>query len=122
MACRLLAILGSCRASDSSEAAITEHMKGVRLHLLGACIITEGIWCLYMSRSSSIPRSILQAAALSCRRQQAPDSTTLAVWLGLSGPMADICDVLNGGRPLHADAKSRLARLNTDLDHWLETL
>lgn len=122
MACRLITDIGLHEPPDASEEAETIHIKRARLNLLGACIALEGIWCMYLGRPTSIPSSIHQAAALSCERYQGPDSTTLAAWLGLCGPMADICDVLNSSRPLNDDAKNRLSQHNVNLQSWLDKL
>ena len=122
MACRLLTDLGLHEPSEASEEAESIHMKGARLHLLSACIALEGIWCMYLGRPSSIRRSVFQVAALSCEEYQWSDSSTLAAWLSLCGPMADICEVLNSKRPPNADEKTCLSRLNTNLHSWLDKL
>ncbi|OBT77600.1 hypothetical protein VF21_04574 [Pseudogymnoascus sp. 05NY08] len=122
MACRLLTDIGLHESPDVPEESETIHIKRARSNLLGACISFEGIWCMYLGRPTSIPSSIHQAAALSCERYQGPDSTTLAAWLGLCGPMADICDVLNNRRPLNDDAKNRLSEHNANLQIWLDKL
>ncbi|OBT85985.1 hypothetical protein VE02_06380 [Pseudogymnoascus sp. 03VT05] len=122
MACRLLTDIGLHESPDVPEESETIHIKRARSNLLGACISLEGIWCMYLGRPTSIPSSIHQAAALSCERYQGPDSTTLAAWLGLCGPMADICDILNSSRPLNDDAKNRLLEHNANLQIWLDKL
>lgn len=122
MACRLLTDIGLHESPDASEEAETIHIKRARSNHLGACIALEGIWCMYLGRPTSIPSSFHQAAALSCEQYQGPDSTTLAAWLGLCGPMADICDVLNSSRPLNGDAKTRLSQHNVNLRSWLDKL
>ncbi|KAL5332435.1 hypothetical protein BJX70DRAFT_134017 [Aspergillus crustosus] len=122
MACRLLSDLGLHKPLDFSGTTQTIHIQTAHLHLLGACISLEGIWCMYLGRPSSIPRSILHTAAASCTKYQGPKSSILSTWVGLSGLMADICKVLNTSRPLTADAKNSLARLNENLQSWLETL
>jgi hypothetical protein len=122
MACRLLTDLGLHEFPDASEEAEVTHIKRARSHLLGACIALEGIWCMYLGRPSSIPSSIHQTAAMSCERYRWPDSSVLAAWLGLCGPMADICGVLNSSRPLSADAKTRLSLLSVNLQSWLDKL
>ncbi|KFY92971.1 hypothetical protein V498_04641 [Pseudogymnoascus sp. VKM F-4517 (FW-2822)] len=122
MACRLLTDIGLHESPDVSDEAETIHIKRARLNLLGACISLEGIWCMYLGRPTSIPSSIHQAAALSCEQYQGPDSTTLAAWLGLCGPMADICDVLNSSRHLNDDAKNRLSQYSVNLQSCLDKL
>lgn len=122
MACRLLTDLGLHEPFEASEEAASVHMKEARLHLLSASIALEGIWCMYLGRPSSIHRSVLQAAALLCEECRWPDSATLAAWLGLCEPMADICEVLSSNRPPSADEKTRLSLLNIDLHRWFEKL
>ncbi|KAL2782900.1 hypothetical protein BJX66DRAFT_319547 [Aspergillus keveii] len=122
MACRLLSDLGLHEPHDFSGTTHSIHIQSARLHLLGACISLEGIWCMYLGRPSSIPRSILRTAATSCTKYQGPESSTLSTWVGLCGPMADICEVLNTSRPLTVEAKIILAQLNENLHSWLETL
>ncbi|KPI39557.1 Nitrogen assimilation transcription factor nit-4 [Cyphellophora attinorum] len=120
MACRLLPCVGLYRGT--SEYPESEHMRQQRFRLQGACIALEGIWCLYVGCSTSIQRSVIQTVATSCQRQQGRDPATLSIWLGLCGPMADICDLLNSERPLTENAKTRLSRLNLSMSSWLETL
>jgi hypothetical protein len=122
MACRLLTDLGLHEPPEASGEAETTHVKGARLHLLSACIALEGIWCMYLGRPSSIRRSVLQTATTSSEQYQGLDSTTVAAWLGLCGPMADICEVLNNSRPLNAEEKTRLSRLSVVLYSWFERL
>lgn len=122
MACRLLTDIGLHESPDIPEELETIHIKRARSNLLGACIALEGIWCMYLGRPTSIPSSIHRAAALSCERYQGPDSTTLAAWLGLCGPMANICDVLNSSCPLNDDSKNRLLQYNANLQIWMDKL
>lgn len=122
MACRLLPDLGLHESLDSLKHSESIHIKNARLHLLGACVAFEGVWCMYLGRPSSISRSILQRTTSSCEKYQGPDAPTLAAWLGLCGPMADICDILNSQPFLHAEAKARLLQLNDDLRRWLGSL
>lgn len=77
---------------------------------------------MYLGRPSSIQRSVLKVAALSCEEHQWPDSSTLAAWLSLCGPMADICEILNSKRPPNANDKTCLSQLNTNLHSWLGKL
>ncbi|KFX88788.1 hypothetical protein V490_07398 [Pseudogymnoascus sp. VKM F-3557] len=122
MACRLLTDIGLYESPDAPDDTETINIKRARSNLLGACISLEGIWCIYLGRPTSIPRSIHQAAVVSCERYQGPHSTTLKAWLGLCGPMADICDILNSSRILNDDAKSRLLAQNVNLQRWLDKL
>ncbi|KAL4963386.1 Zn(II)2Cys6 transcription factor [Aspergillus stella-maris] len=122
MACRLLSDLGLHETLDLAETTHPIHIQTARLHLFGACISLEGIWCMYLGRPSSIPRYMLQTAVTSCAQYQGPESSTLSTWVGLCGHMADICEVLNSSRPLTADAKTTLARLAENLHTWLDTL
>jgi hypothetical protein len=122
MACRLLTDLGLHEPSGASEEAESTHMKKARLHLLSACITFEGIWCMYLGRPSMIRRSVLQAAAQCCEEYEWSDSSTVAAWLDLCGPMADICEVLNSTRLPNTDEKASLSRLDANLHSWLEKL
>ncbi|KFY43101.1 hypothetical protein V494_02095 [Pseudogymnoascus sp. VKM F-4513 (FW-928)] len=122
MACRLLTDIGLCESADAPDDTETIHIRRARSNLLGACISLEGIFCMYLGRPTSIHRSIHQAAALSCERYQGPHSTTLKAWLGLCGPMADICDIMNSSRILKDNAKSRLSTHNVNLQRSLDKL
>ncbi|KAK3652919.1 hypothetical protein LTR56_004867 [Elasticomyces elasticus] len=93
-----------------------------RLHLLGACITLEGIWCVYLGRPSSIPRSVLRTATTLCEQHEWSHSTTLAAWLGLCGPMADICNLLSSSRPFTAEQKTQLSKISVNLYSWFERL
>ncbi|KAL4808375.1 hypothetical protein BDV18DRAFT_134835 [Aspergillus unguis] len=120
MACRLLADLGLHQCLDADEQV--SRTRNWEFHLLGACIAFEGVWCMYLGRPSSIPRSILQRAASSCRSYQGPEASTLSAWLGLCAPMADICDILNSCSSIHAEAKARLLQLGIELQQWCDSL
>ncbi|KAK5674430.1 hypothetical protein LTS10_012818 [Elasticomyces elasticus] len=102
--------------------AETIRVRGARLHLLGACIALEGIWCVYLGRPSSIPRSVLRTATTLCEQHEWSHSTTLAAWLGLCGPMADTCNVLSSSRPFTAEQKTKLSKISVDLYSWFERL
>ncbi|KAK5692378.1 hypothetical protein LTR97_010686 [Elasticomyces elasticus] len=119
MACRLLTDLGLHEPPGEAETIL---VKRARLHLLGACIALEGIWCIYLGRPSSIPRSVLRTATTLCEQFQCPGSTTLAAWVGLCGPMADICNVLSSSHPFDAEGKIQLAGLSVDLYSWFDKL
>jgi hypothetical protein len=122
MACRLLTELGLHEPSEASEEAESTHIRNARLHLLSACITFESIWCMYLGRPSLIHRSVLQAAALCCEEYQWSDSSTVAAWLGLCGPMADICEILSSKHLPNTDEKAIISRLDANLHSWLEKL
>lgn len=122
MACRLLPDLGHYQSPEAFPEEDTDQKQRARSYLVGACIALEGIWCMYLGRPSSIPRSVVETAALSCRIHQNSDSVILAAWLGLCGPMIDICNVLNSSRPLNSNAKTCLRRPMLDSHGWLKEL
>lgn len=122
MACRLLSDLGLHLLRDSRNDQENVSIRRSRLHLLGACIAFEGAWCLYLGRPSSIPRSIIRKAALSCAKYQELATPTLSAWLGLCYPMAEACDILNSSVLLDEEDIYQLRRLDTRLQRWRQDL
>ncbi|KAF2495764.1 hypothetical protein BU16DRAFT_617309 [Lophium mytilinum] len=103
---------------DSSPSEI-----GLLHSLLCACIMYEGIWCTYLGRPSSIPKTVMDIATNWCHRRKEPGSTMVTAWVELCVPMAEITDVLN--RPssaTHTTAAADLAELDTKLRKWYDNL
>ncbi|KAJ0415935.1 hypothetical protein BJY00DRAFT_317396 [Aspergillus carlsbadensis] len=126
MACRLLPDLALHESPEGRHGDDSARVRDARRRLLGACVAFEGVWCMYLGRPSSIPASILQAATAACDQRLSSlrnaAESTLAAWVGLSGPMAEICDLLNTCPTLHAEAKVRLLRLTRRLHQWTTDL
>ncbi|KAJ0413477.1 hypothetical protein BJY00DRAFT_319729 [Aspergillus carlsbadensis] len=124
MACRLLSDLGLdvIPVQDAGTDHDNVSIRRSRLHLLGACIAFEGVWCLYLGRPSSIPRSVIQKAALNCAENQELATPRLSAWLGLCFPMAEACDILNSSVALDEEAMSKLQQLDTRLQTWRQGL
>jgi hypothetical protein len=117
--------LGLCDPAMPDEQTGMENRpsEGILLHrLLCACISYEGIWCMYLGRPSSIPRSILDLAFVRCGNDRGQDAAILAAWVGLCIPMSEICEVLNCSGPLDSKAASRLSELDTELWKWQYSL
>lgn len=97
--------------------------ESVLLHrLLCACISYEGIWCIYLGRPSSIPRSVLDIAFVRCGNDRGQEAAIMAAWVGLCIPMREICEVLNCTGSLDSKATSRLSDLDTELRKWQDSL
>ncbi|KAL2855260.1 hypothetical protein BJX68DRAFT_274200 [Aspergillus pseudodeflectus] len=122
MACRLLSDLGLHSSLDPCSGQENISVRRARLHLFGACIAFEGVWCLYLGRPSSIPRVIIRNAPLSCTKYQELATPTLSAWLGLCYPMAEACDILNSSVLLDEEAISQLRQLDTRLQRWRQDL
>lgn len=103
-------------AEDSTSESVLLH------RLLCACISYEGIWCFYLGRPSSIPRSVLDAAFVRCNNDRGQEATIMAAWVGLCIPMGEICEVLNCSGSLDSKSTSRLLELDTELQKWQDSL
>jgi len=114
MACRTISDLG-----------LHEHAAGdsrAAYYLLGACLVYEGIWCLYVGRPSYLPKSMLDVAAAQRNSKQHSDSPLLNAWVGLCIPMAEVTGILNSPSSAYPERASRLSELSTELSVWLEHL
>lgn len=118
MACRLLADLGLHEPPSPADEGVVSSVANAQLRILGACIAFEGVWCMYLGRATSIPRSIVAKAAMALKNYKGPGATTLISWIGLCAPMTDVCDILNRSSPLDAPAKARLHQLDLDMQQW----
>jgi hypothetical protein len=125
MACRMITDLGlheTCIPIGQTGAE-NSSSESVLLHrLLCACISYEGIWCIYLGRPSSIPRSVLDTAFVRCNNDGGQEGTIMAAWVGLCIPMGEICEVLNCSGSLDSKATSRLLELDTELQKWQGSL
>lgn len=122
MACRLLADLGLHEPPSPSDEGADPAVVNAQLRILGSCAAFEGVWCMYLGRATSIPRSIVTKAATALQNYKGPGATTLTAWIGLCAPMTDVCDILNRSSPLDASAKARLHQLDLDMQQWYRGL
>lgn len=125
MACRMIADLGLYRYDTPARHTDMENLPSERIllhRLLCACVSYEGIWCIYLGRPSSIPRSVLDTAFARCSNDRGQEAAIQAAWMGLCIPMSEICEVLNYTGSLDSKAASRLSDLDTELRKWQASL
>ncbi|KAJ9501985.1 hypothetical protein H2202_002947 [Exophiala xenobiotica] len=127
VACRMLSDLGLHELSDKSGKSGETQKESVResdlaYALLSACIVYEGVWTLYLGRPSSIPRSIINIAALRCKAQHHSDSRLLNAWLGLCVPMAEITHILNDQCAGESATSSSLPHFIAQIQDWYDNL
>jgi hypothetical protein len=126
MACRMIPDLGLDRKMEAPSLAVDDNSipsePNLFYMLLCAIVTFEGIWCLYLGRRTSIPRSVTKVAVEQSKKTQVPSTQMAVAWVTFSVLLAEINDLLNNGSLSTPTTRNRLSALDHELSRWNDSL